>query len=342
MSLKNAVFLVAQRLGVFDAATRATSDRLTILCYHGFSMGDEHRFRPGLFMRPELFAERLDWLVANQFRVLPLADACARLREGRLEPRSVAITIDDGFHGVAAAALPLLRARGLPATVYVTTYYVQHHHPIFRLALQYFFWRAGDRTVDLGGLGPDRKGEVRADSVEGSRALWELIEFGESQDGETSRVAIAHAVAKRTGCSYESLVQDRTLTLMTEDEIRTAVADGFDIQLHTHRHRFPERSEEVTREIEDNRAVLEPLVGKPLRHLCYPSGVWSPERWPALREAGIETATTCEPGMNRATTEPLSLRRFLDRDDMPRIVFEAELSGFGEVWLGLRRLLRGS
>jgi hypothetical protein len=101
---------------------------------------------------------------------------------------------------------------------------------------------------------------------------------------------------------------------------------------------MPEDHEAMAREIADNRAVLEPLVGRQLRHLCYPSGVWSRARWPVLEAAGLETATTCDPGMNVPGTEAFGLLRFLDRDDMPWIVFEGELRGFGETWRRLRRL----
>ena len=39
----------------------------------------------------------------------------------------------------------------------------------------------------------------------------------------------------------------------------------------------------VEKEVGDNRAVLEPLVGSSLRHLCYPSGEWFVEALPHLR-----------------------------------------------------------
>jgi len=339
MPIKTALFHAAKLAGAFARPAGATQGRLTILCYHGFSLGDEHRFRPGLFMRPELFAERLDWLKANDFRVLPLGEAVDRLRQGRTGAKEVVITIDDGFHGVAAKALPLLASREFPATVYVTTYYVTRNHPIFRLALQYFFWRARGRAVDVSGLVPGVEGDVRAGTPDGERALWRIIDHAETRGDEPRRQALAAMLADRTGCSYEELARTRQLTLMTEAEIREAVAGGFDIQLHTHRHRMPEDAADVRREIEDNRHVLEPLVGSRLRHLCYPSGVWSKARWPALEAAGIQTATTCDPGMNVARTPALGLLRFLDRDDMPRIVFEGELCGFGETWRRVRRIL---
>jgi peptidoglycan/xylan/chitin deacetylase (PgdA/CDA1 family) len=118
---------------------------------------------------------------------------------------------------------------------------------------------------------------------------------------------------------------------LSSSELAGLHREGLDIQLHTHRHRLPEDPTSVMAEIADNRRVLEPIVGQRLVHLCYPSGVWSEKHWPALKEAGIETATTCEPGINYPTTPMLRLHRFLDGQDVPALDFEAEVSGFKEV-----------
>ena len=111
------------------------------------------------------------------------------------------------------------------------------------------------------------------------------------------------------------------------------------MQLHTHRHRFPASHELALRELRDNRAVLEPLAGHPLRHFCYPSGYFRPAHLPWLAEAGVESATTCDPGMNRRGDSPLTLRRFLDDSRTSQLEFEAELSGFSDLLRAARALV---
>lgn len=69
-------------------------------------------------MEPELFARHLDTIVELGLPVLTVAELATALREDRLPERAVAITFDDGFASVAAAAAPLLLARGLTATVF--------------------------------------------------------------------------------------------------------------------------------------------------------------------------------------------------------------------------------
>ncbi|MGH8604494.1 MAG: polysaccharide deacetylase family protein, partial [Gammaproteobacteria bacterium] len=228
-----------------------------------------------------------------------------------------------------------LKSYGFPTTIYVTTYYVRHNNPIFRLVLQYFFWKAQAAKLALDGLIPDLDGVIRIKHAE--QTLWRIIDYGEQKLYEDNRVDLAREIGLRLGLSYDELRQTRQLTLLTEEEIGQLSKSGFDIQLHTHRHRLPDDPDGVMQEVADNRAVLEPLVQRHLRHLCYPSGVWSENHWPGLVAAGIDTATTCVAGVNPPNARKLALARILDEEHLPQIFFEGELYGFGEALRTLRR-----
>jgi hypothetical protein len=104
---------------------------------------------------------------------------------------------------------------------------------------------------------------------------------------------------------------------------------------------LPEDQALVEREILQNRAFLEPLGTTDLKHFCYPSGIWSERHWPSLAALGVATATTCDPGLNYPSTPRLSLRRFLDGENIAQIEFEAELSGFCELLRRARTFIAG-
>jgi len=286
----------------------------------------------------------MKFLAAKGFRVLPLSKALELLDKKKLPVKSVVVTIDDGFAGVYKRALPILTRFGFPATTYVTTYNVLKGTPVFRLLIQYLFWKTKSEDVEVDGLNNTRATLPLRTESERDYASDLVMEYGESQLEEPARVSLARQLAARLGLDYESIVQRRLLGLMTPDEIRSAVASGMDIQLHTHRHRLPMSSELVAREIKDNRDFLEPVVGRRLHHLCYPSGIWAREQWPWLASLGIESATTCVPGLNDAYTPRHGLRRFLDGENVRPIEFEAELYGFTilmrEARNWLRRLFR--
>jgi peptidoglycan/xylan/chitin deacetylase (PgdA/CDA1 family) len=340
---KRGFLLACKWLGLFRLARFATRRGLRILCYHGFSFSDEYSFRPKLFMRPEIFQTRMQFLARHKYPVMSLQQACDGLSKGSLPDDAVAITIDDGFFSVYRSAWPILRMNSFPATLYVTSYYVEKQNPVFRLALQYMFWKSSQETLDCKDLGvplcgvvPLRPQKARED------ALWEIIRFGESHLAEPERCKLAEELGKRLGVEYSMILASRGLSLMNGEEIRHAAEEGLDIQLHTHRHNLPDNYDLVQREILDNRRCLEPLVGKKLQHLCYPSGIWSQRHWPWLDKLEIETATTCDPGLNYPQAPRLGLRRFLDGENIPQIEFEAELSGFSDLLRSVRSLIRPS
>jgi peptidoglycan/xylan/chitin deacetylase (PgdA/CDA1 family) len=91
-----------------------------ILCYHRFGSGTGR-----MVISASSFAQQMDWLARNDYRVIPLSQLTAFL-EGRrpLPQRAVVITIDDGYESVHRIALPLLRKYGFPATLFVYTDFI--------------------------------------------------------------------------------------------------------------------------------------------------------------------------------------------------------------------------
>lgn len=332
---------LAKYLGLFIAARRLTRRRVRILCYHGFNLGDESDFRPKLFIRTETFERRMRYLATHGYRIISLDDACAGLAAGRHPDHAVVITVDDGFYSVYRSALRVLKQHAFPATAYISTYYVANANPIFRLSVQYIFWKTRAAALDVSALGLPLEGVVPIGTPSQKHALtWEIIRFAEAEMTEDARCRLASQLGERLGVDYARINESRCFSLMTPDEIRELAGEGVDVQLHTHRHRLPDDAAGVEREIVQNRQVLEPLVGRRLVHFCYPSGAWSTSHWPALESVGIVSATTCLPGLNGPQTPRLRLQRFLDGEQIAAITFEAEVSGFGDVARTAREWVR--
>jgi peptidoglycan/xylan/chitin deacetylase (PgdA/CDA1 family) len=329
VNARGLVLDTAKAIGGFWLADRMRRPGIAILCYHGFAAHDEHRFRPALFIRPAAFEARLKWLQESGYNVIPLAEAIERLETGVFGKRDAVITIDDGFHSVAAIGWPLLKKFGMPATLYATTYYSTHANPVFRLAVQYFFWRAPHSGARFDDLCPTA-------SDPGAGAMWPLIHWGETRLDENERWTLACRVAERLDVDHAQLRRSRRLSLLTPEELRALSQDGLDVQLHTHRHNLPEDAEGVEREIADNRKVLSAVSDRHAVHFCYPSGVWSRRHWAPLERLGVRSATTCLPGFNVRDTPRLALRRFLDSDRCSQRDFEAELTGFKSLMRGMR------
>ncbi|MFH1884612.1 MAG: polysaccharide deacetylase family protein [Planctomycetota bacterium] len=73
------------------------------------------------------FASQMDWLLQRKYHVVTLEEAIELLEKNR-EPdnKYVAITFDDGHYDNYQFAYPVLKDRGLRATVFIVTDYVGH------------------------------------------------------------------------------------------------------------------------------------------------------------------------------------------------------------------------
>ena len=98
---------------VGDGVARAGTPAVPILQYHVIGTRPTGSPLQGLYVTPKAFAQQVDWLAANGWTTLTLAEVADAWRHGRpLARRSVVISFDDGYPGDWRYALPVLRAHG--------------------------------------------------------------------------------------------------------------------------------------------------------------------------------------------------------------------------------------
>ena len=325
----NASLQFARKAGLFSAARKLTAKVLRVLCYHGFSLDDEHRFLPSMFVSPDTLSSRMRLLCERGYRVIPLDEGVERLKSGTLDPDSVVITTDDGFFNCLSVGAPIFREFDLPSTLYITTYYVKHQTPIYNFLLLNMFLRSNRESVNLAHLAPEVPAEIRVKGSPGTNPEWRAVAKAIDEHYEIGeRDEIFDEIGRILDVDYKHLRDSRMYHLLAPHEVTQLEALGVDIQLHTHRHRLPEDESGIAYEIGRNRDILSQLCSSSLDHFCYPSGQWRSAHLPILESLGIKSATTCDIGINRYDVDPLRLYRFLDRDDISELRFEAEISGY--------------
>jgi peptidoglycan/xylan/chitin deacetylase (PgdA/CDA1 family) len=325
--IKHAIQRAAVATGLAGAVAGSSwrHRRLVILCYHGIALEDEHLWNPGMYMSPELFTSRMLLLRKTGCTVLPLGEALERLHEGTLPPCSVVITFDDGFVDFGQAAFPVLRRGHVPATVYLTTYYSDFQRPVFDLMLGYLLWKARERTLEW----PELFGSLPLRLNDGNRAAAELEIRQRAKQNQWSGQAkdeILTQLASRLRLDYAHILRRRLLHIMTREEAGDLARQGVQFQLHTHRHRTSRNREWFEREINQNRERLAEFSAT--QHFCYPGGVHFPEYPEWLRNLGVMSATTCQPGIVAPRTDRMRLPRYLDSTTIPEAVYESWITGF--------------
>jgi peptidoglycan/xylan/chitin deacetylase (PgdA/CDA1 family) len=339
-SVSDASMLKQAKLGVFRlaeamGASRLISGsawrrhRLLILCYHGVSKYDEHEWG-GLYTSPETLRRRMEFVARARCNVLPLSEALQRLQSGTLPDRPVVITFDDGFHDFSSVAFPILESFGFPVTLYLTTYYVEFNRPVFDPMCSYLLWKGRyKQRLEWTGVFPapfalDDAGRQRATATIKQFAVSRKLS-GQEKDG------LLAELAGRLDLDYEQFCQKRVMHLITPEEARELANRGVDLQYHTHRHRVYRSRERMFAELQDNRRRIASFTAREPRHFCYTGGFYLPEYPTYLKEYGMLSATTCEPGLCTPRTNPMLLPRLVDSAGLSDLEFRAWLDGTADL-----------
>ncbi|MCG5533879.1 polysaccharide deacetylase family protein [Halorhodospira sp. 9621] len=283
------------------------SGALSILIYHRV-LPERDPLRPGEPDQAE-FAEQMAWVQAL-FRVLPLSEAVAALRRGRLPPRAACITFDDGYADNLHCALPVLHALGLPATCFVAADYLDGGVMF------------NDRIIEVVRALPKGQTDLSAWGV----GVWRIAG---DEDRHRLAEAIIRTVKHLDGAEREEgvarLVRESGVSLpcdlmMTTGGVRRLAAGGFEIGAHTRTHPILSRVDDATAraEIGGSREVLEDVIGEPVRLFAYPNGRpghdYTARDVQLVKACGFQAAVSTAWGAARRCADPWQLPRFTPWD----------------------------
>ena len=283
-----------RRLGI-TAVRRRMRPAGPVLCYHNVAGPDECRHgEPGLHMPRDRFERQVRWLSAH-YDVLPLADFVARATVRSARRPAAAITFDDGYQGVFEHAVPILRALGLPATVFVVADAPDRWPG--------FWW---DQPGIVESLTPDRR----------RRWLNHLRGDGEAILSEVTPSGNARLPASHHPAGWAT--------------IRAQVGNGIDIGMHSATHRsLPMLTDaELGHEVLDSRAVLHRATGVWPEFFAYPYGCWDARAGALVQRGGYRAAFGLDPGRRSAAADRWCLGRINVPGRISDSAFDAWTAGF--------------
>lgn len=285
---------------IFSLASRG---RLSILIFHRVLS------EPDPLLPSEPSAAQFEALLRHlktRFTVMPLLDAVRGLYNGTLPAGALAITFDDGYADNLSVAAPILRRNGMPATVFVSTAFLDGGCMWNDLVIEAF--RAEHNPeLDLTNLGLEKY--VLA-SFEDRRAAIDRVLGGIKYLDPAQRRERALDILRVAG------VAAPTQIMLTGNAVRELAETGVDIGAHTVSHPILAKihPDEAWREIVEGKNDLERLLGRKVPLFAYPNGKpghdYGDEHVRMVREAGFDAAVSTAWGAASRRSNVLQLPRF--------------------------------
>jgi peptidoglycan/xylan/chitin deacetylase (PgdA/CDA1 family) len=284
--------------------------RLSILLYHRVLREND----PLLEGDPDAahFRQQMT-LLSQYFNVLPLGTAIEGLKAGRLPPRSVCVTFDDGYRDNADIALPVLREFQIPATFFVASGYLNggrmFNDSIIEAVRQ---MKNGEMDLTAEGLG-----KHMINGIASRKQLIDRIIGSTKYRPPMERNQIAERIAEIVGADLP------TDLMMSSEQVRELSEAGMEIGGHTVTHpilrEIPDA--EAAREVAQGREELVSITGQRINSFAYPNGKpdtdYAPQHVRMAAAAGFSAAVSTAWGVSTRQTDRYQLARFTPWDRTP-------------------------
>jgi peptidoglycan/xylan/chitin deacetylase (PgdA/CDA1 family) len=293
---------------------RSGGRRILIVSYHRVVedlTGELQRSIPGLLISRETFRRHLEEAHAAGYALVSLEEALDVMAGRRTARKDLCVvTFDDGYRDVYRHAYPVLKAMGVPATLYLPALYVGtdrrfDHDRLFhllRLMQQH-------RLTPLFEALPAPVAALIQPVLRGQKTLSTSLDdlIGE-QPGRTLR-AIIDALEAQLGGSRPLLPEQGDI--VDWEEVRRMQADGIRMGAHTLHHTVltHEQPDAVERELAESKAIIEREVGRAVMDFAYCNGWYSDDVIRALMRTGYRSAVTTEDFPNVIGGDPFTLKR---------------------------------
>jgi peptidoglycan/xylan/chitin deacetylase (PgdA/CDA1 family) len=251
--------------------SRPRHPQLWILMYHRILPKTDPRYafeEPGMIVEPQTFKMHLD-IVRQHFTLIPLHEWVKRRRAGQpLPPKSCAITFDDGWRDNYEYAFPILKEKGVPATVFAVSHMIGTRQLFWPNRVALLLQKPAELLSTLPWLAPHWK------SLNQQMINREII------------AAIIKILKAYPDDQINQWLEEAGLDHSADDEPMPALMDWgqlkamstsnlIDVGSHTcHHYRLQDGLDPIIiqREVEESKKKLEAALEEKISLFCYPNG----------------------------------------------------------------------
>ena len=267
---------VAERMGVVRSLWGLHDRRnpaLTILAYHRVMPTDALECYPFdqelISATPDQFDSQMRY-VREHLHPISLKDVIAQIEHGTpLPPNSVAVTFDDGFADTYRYAFPVLRRYHIPATIFVSTGYVESGEPFWFELASYLVYCVAPHSLEPQDGICLPTGESWTDRTASLRRLHSILK----DLPNAARLKILGTWAHRYSAELTHGAFHHSRPISWSQIIEMA-ASGIEFGSHTVSHPNLTRvtDDDLTRELTNSKYALESKLQQPIETIAYPIG----------------------------------------------------------------------
>jgi peptidoglycan/xylan/chitin deacetylase (PgdA/CDA1 family) len=270
---------------------------LIILTYHSFTT----KWLYGLFNSLPVyrFEQQLRFL-KQHFHIVSLEQGVENIQAGCVSDKPfLAITIDDGFRDNYTLAWPLLKHYEVPATIFLTTDFLDTGRSPWPTQLVEMFERTERQTMEFQFRSELRTRKEKSLAVHRLKRAWSILPPQE----RFSKLAALR--------EYLGVKDDTRYPPLTWTQVREMQKEGISFGSHTVYHSiFPAVDDDVVEmELRDSKQRIESELQEPCNLFAYPDGKHSATACRLVETLDFKVALTQDRGSNSKESNLFAMKR---------------------------------
>lgn len=264
-----------------------------ILMYHRFD--NRPSFRKTSI---QTFENQIRMLI-RRFSVISLAEYTAILKQGRIpDPNSVVLTFDDGYQDFYHCAFPILQKYGLPATLFVTTDFIDGNLWMWPDMLEYTLLQSDKTHIQLSVNGVNHR--FGLNSYYSRMYAWNAIADHCLTVNNQEKYAVINQVAQACDVPIPDTPSDDYKAL-SWNHLRHMADNNIEIGSHTVTHPVlskVEKAEQLVYEIRESKNRIAEKLQRNVNSFAYPNGTiddYNVLAKQAIKNAGYQCAVVSYP-----------------------------------------------
>ncbi|MBE8716039.1 polysaccharide deacetylase family protein [Cellvibrio polysaccharolyticus] len=273
--LKRILINMFDTLGLLGISRYLHRNTPVILMYHRII---DHPLLPGV--SPQVFQEQMHYL-KKKFRIVSINQLINEIASNTVKPNTAVITFDDGHQDFYTNAWPVLRAEKIPASLYITTDFIDKKSMLWPDVLRYLLINSQHTELLL-----DDLGKFPLASDKDKLLTWNILGNYCLTLSSLQRHVFFENLAQRLNTEWINEAKKPFLPVSWE-EIKEMQSEGLIIGSHTVSHPILSKItlSELREELDTSYQLITQHTGEYPLGICYPNGMATDISQVVIRQA---------------------------------------------------------